>query len=131
MRSINAGAMLLAAALSLAGCETLMESSDSQGSSNSPSADSCAFDMQCSSGNCEFGKCSPFRKTGGCSTDSDCGMLEECLGNSCSKRIGACNSDSDCSYGDECTGRSCSRKINGCNFDSDCMSGHCTFGSCM
>src|SRR4029077_14751879 len=107
MRSRNPVAMLLALALSLASCQTGMQSPDSQAGSSPPSTDSCTFDSQCMSGNCEFGKCSPFKK------------------------IGACSSDSDCGYGEECRGSSCYRKINARYFDSDCISGSCIFGSCM
>jgi hypothetical protein len=83
------------------------QANTTQAGATPPSTDSCTFDSQCMSGNCEFGKCSPFKK------------------------IGACTFDSDCSYGEECRASSCYRKINACYFDSDCISGRCIFGSCM
>jgi len=129
MRSRNQVAILLAAALGLAACQTGMQPLNSQ--TNPASPDSCTFDSECVSGNCEFGKCSPFMKPNGCRFDSDCARLEQCLGDSCSKKPGACDFDSDCSYGEECRASTCSQKLNGCNWDSDCASGSCIAGSCM
>src|SRR5215813_10431981 len=128
MRTATVVAMILAVPLGLAACETITYDPNS-----AASTDSCAFDSQCMSGNCEFGRCSPFSKagSGGCRFDLDCGRLEECTAGSCSQVIGACDSDSDCSFGEECTGRHCWQKMNGCTFDSDCTSGSCMGGSCM
>ncbi len=68
---------------------------------------------------------------GSCDFDSDCGRLEHCLGQSCSKKMGACDFDSDCSFGEECRGASCSQKMSECTFGSDCDSGNCLAGSCI
>ncbi|MFL5350429.1 MAG: hypothetical protein ACJ8AT_37130 [Hyalangium sp.] len=69
----------------LAGCATVPTQSSDQ-ASPTKKAQACTFDIDCPSGNCDFGECSPFSK----SSDSDkgIGIGSACLsGTDCSNNI--------------------------------------------
>jgi hypothetical protein len=78
----------------------------------------CLSNIDCPLGStCSAGKCSPSQ----CTSDQDCGYVEQCSGGvpgACQK---ACSIDSDCAPNAHCVSGSCQ----GCRSDGDCPSDQC------
>ena len=105
---LQGGAFLFAILLLAIGCATAdTASSPTKTVANDPN--SCTFNSDCTSGNCQFGHCSPFSD----SSSSSCTLDTQCGAGSC--QMGSCSSFPATS---------------GCAFDAQCPGGSCQMGSC-
>lgn len=89
--------------------------------------EACAADVECASGFCEGGKCTPQGDNG-----TKCKRPEACSSGVCVKDLCVeCASDGDCGNGKVCTSNACVTKPgsvadgDACTADADCASGDC------
>jgi hypothetical protein len=94
---------------SVFGCVPMQQSAQT----NSQSEQTCTFDTDCISKNCEFGKCSAFPKP---ETQKTCAFDAECMSGNC--QFGTCSV-----FPKPETQQTCA-------FDAQCTSGNCQFGTC-